>query len=114
MKLKKIKVEDAVGRILAHDITEIIPGKKKDVAFRRGKVIEKGDIERLLDLGKGHIYVFEKEIKGIHEEEAAIRIAESIKDENMELLPPKEGKVSIKSKVDGPFLCKLKAPYGNK
>lgn len=108
MKLKKIKVEDAVGKILAHDITEIIPGKKKDVAFKRGKVIEKGDIERLLDLGKGHVYVFEKEIKGVHEEEAALRIAESMKDENMELLPPKEGKVSIKSKVDGLFYVNVK------
>jgi len=108
MTLKKIKVEDAVGRVLAHDITEIIPGKKKDVAFKRGKVIEKEDIEKLLDLGKGHIYVFEKEIKGIHEEEAAIRIAESIKDENMELMPPKEGKVSIKSKGEGLFYVNLK------
>lgn len=108
MKLKKIKVEDAVGKVLAHDITEIIPNKKKDVAFKRGKVIEKEDIDRLLDLGKGHIYVFKKEIKGVHEEEAAIRIAESIKDENMELTPPKEGKVSIKSKVDGLFYVNLR------
>ncbi|HOJ42946.1 MAG TPA: molybdopterin-binding protein [Syntrophorhabdaceae bacterium] len=106
--MKKIKVEDAVGKILAHDITEIIPGKKKDVAFKRGKVIEKEDIERLLDLGKVHVYVFEREIKGVHEEEAALRIAESIKDENMELMPPKEGKVSIKSKVDGLFYVNLK------
>ncbi|MCX7966115.1 MAG: molybdopterin-binding protein [Syntrophorhabdaceae bacterium] len=108
MKLKKIRVEDAVGKILAHDITEIIPGKKKDVAFERGKTIEKEDIERLLDLGKYHIYAFEKEIKGVHEEEAATRIAESIKDENMELLPPKEGKVSIISKVDGLFYVNLR------
>lgn len=101
--MKKIKVEDAVGKVLAHDITEIVPGKKKDVAFRRGRIIEKDDIERLLDLGKNHIYVFDKEIKGVHEDEAGIRIAEAIMDENMELLPPKEGKVSIKSRVNGLF-----------
>lgn len=109
--MKKIKVEDAVGKVLAHDITEIIPGKKKDVAFKRGKVIEKGDIERLLDLGKSHIYAFDKEIRGVHEDEAGIRIAESIKDENMEIAPPKEGKVSIKSKVDGLFYVQAKHLY---
>jgi hypothetical protein len=55
--LKKVRVEDAVGLTLAHDVTEIVPGKTKDAAFRRGRIIEKADIERLLDLGKGHIYV---------------------------------------------------------
>lgn len=101
--MKKIDVKDALGKVLAHDITEIIPGKKKDVAFKRGKVIEKDDIEKLLDLGKLHIYAFDGGIKGVHEDEAGKRIAESIKDENMELVPPKEGKVSIKSRVDGLF-----------
>ena len=52
IRLKKVNVENAVGLVLAHDITEIIPGKKKDVAFRRGTIIEKGDVERLLDWGR--------------------------------------------------------------
>lgn len=101
--MKKINVEEALGTILAHDITEIIPGKKKDVAFRRGKVIEKEDIEKLLDLGKRSLYVFEGEIKGVHENEAGMRIAQAIMDEHMEPLPPKEGKVQIISKVNGLF-----------
>jgi hypothetical protein len=101
--LKKVRIEDALGLILAHDITEVIPEKKKDVAFRRGKVIEQGDIERLLDLGKRNLYVFDAEVKGIHEEDAGTRIAEAVADEFMELLPPKEGKVNIVSKVDGLF-----------
>lgn len=101
--MKKIKVENALGLTLAHDITEIIPGKKKDVAFRRGKIIEKDDIERLLDLGKRHLYIIDEEFKGVHEEEAALRIAEAVMDEHMELLPPKEGKVSIRSTVHGLF-----------
>lgn len=89
--------------ILAHDITEIIPGKKKDVAFKRGKVIEQGDVERLLDLGKRYLYVFEGTTKGIHEDEAGTRIAQAILGEHMEYSLPKEGKVSIKSTVNGLF-----------
>ncbi len=37
--LKVIPVEEAVGLPLAHDITEIIPGKHKGPAFRRGHII---------------------------------------------------------------------------
>jgi len=101
--LKKVSVEKALGMTLAHDITEIIPGKKKDVAFRRGKIIEKGDVEKLLDLGKRYLYVFEGPTKGVHEDEAATRIAQAILGEHMEYTPPKEGKVSIKSTVHGLF-----------
>ncbi len=64
--LKKISVEKALGMTLGHDITEIIPGKKKDVAFSRGKIIEEGDIEKLLDLGKRYLYVFEGQTKVFH------------------------------------------------
>jgi molybdopterin biosynthesis enzyme len=96
---------------LAHDITEIIPGKKKDVAFKRGKVIEQQDIEKLLDLGKGHIFALDKGFKGVHEDEAGTRIAQSIMDGNMEITPPKEGKVSIKSKVKGLFYVNEKYLY---
>ena len=86
--MKKVKVEQALGMTLAHDITEIVPGKKKDVAFKRGKIIEESDVEKLLDLGKRHLYVFEGEPKGmIHEDEAGMRIAQAIMDGNMEPLP---------------------------
>jgi len=99
--LKKVRVEDAVGLTLAHDVTEIIPGKKKDAAFRRGRIIEEGDIERLLDMGKGHIYVTDGEDREGHEEEAARRIAESAKDHTVEIRPAKEGRVNMVSAIDG-------------
>jgi hypothetical protein len=106
--LKKVRVEKALGLTLAHDITEIIPGKKKDVAFKRGKIIEEADVEKLLDLGKVHIFAFDKAVKGVHEEEAGTRIAQSISGDHMELTLPKEGKVSIKSRVKGLFYVNQK------
>ena len=69
---------------LAHDITEIIPGKKKDVAFTKGTVIEAADVEKLLDLGKRHLYVFDGDIEGIHEDDAGKRIAQAIMGKHME------------------------------
>ena len=42
--MKKINTIDAVGYVLSHDITEIIPGKFKGRAFKKGHVIRKEDI----------------------------------------------------------------------
>lgn len=102
--MKKVEIRKAVGLRLAHDITEIIPGEKKVVAFERGKILEEKDIERLLDLGKKYVYVIEENEQGIHEEEAALRIAKAVSDEYMSISPPKEGRVNIYSKKDGLFL----------
>ena len=106
-----MKVEEAIGSILAHDITEIIPGRKKDVAFRKGKVIEKRDVGRLLDLGKRHLYVFDEVVEGVHEDEAGARIASLFCGRHMEMAPPKEGKVVIKSNVNGLFYVDIEALY---
>ncbi len=99
--MKKVRVEEAVGLVLAHDITEVIPGQSKDVAFRRGRVIEKGDVERLLDLGKSHIYATDGFEAEIHEDEAGTRIATAALDGNTQLSPAKEGRINIVSKIDG-------------
>ena len=45
--LKVIPVEEAVGLPLAHDITEIVPGKHKGPAFRRGHIVRQEDISKL-------------------------------------------------------------------
>lgn len=43
--MEKVRVEDAVGMVLCHDITEIVPGKFKGRAFAKGHVIQEEDIE---------------------------------------------------------------------
>jgi molybdopterin biosynthesis enzyme len=109
--LKKVKVQDAVGLVLAHDVTEIIPEKKKDVAFKRGRIIEHGDVEHLLDLGKCYVYVMEGNEKAVHEDEAARRIAEATMDVHMVLTPPKEGRINLISTVDGLVSVNTKKLY---
>lgn len=60
MKMKKINVHEAVGSVICHDITQIIPGKVKDAAFKKGHIVREEDIPVLLSLGKEHLYVWEK------------------------------------------------------
>ena len=68
--MKEIKVQDAVGHALVHDIVRIVIGEVKDTPFRRGHVITEADVPKLLDLGKEHIYVMEPEDEGfLHEED---------------------------------------------
>lgn len=99
--LKIIPVEEAVGLPLAHDITEIVPGKHKGPAFRRGHVIRKEDVAKLLDVGKAHIYVMELEKDELHEEEAAKRLAKAVAGPNIRLTEPVEGKVSLIAEASG-------------
>ena len=75
--LKVIPVEEAVGLPLAHDITEIVPGKHKGPAFRRGHIVRKEDISKLLDVGKRNLYVMELDSDELHEEDAAHRLAKA-------------------------------------
>ena len=59
--MKLIRTEDAVGSVLCHDITQIIPGVVKDAVFRKGHVVTEEDIPVLLSVGKEHLYVWEKQ-----------------------------------------------------
>ena len=77
--LEKIKVEDAIGTVLAHDITEVKAGRKfKGRAFKKGHVVTKADIDRLLSLGKENLFVLTIDSGEVHENEAGERIAKAI------------------------------------
>lgn len=93
--MKMIPVEEAVGMGLAHDMTEIIPGKSKGAAFKKGHLIKKEDIPRLLNMGKEHIFVIEYKDGEIHENEAAIRMARAAAGQGITFSEPSEGKVNL-------------------
>jgi molybdopterin biosynthesis enzyme len=99
--LRKVKLDEAVGMVLGHDVTKVIPGKFKGPIFRRGHVIREEDLPELLSIGKEHIYVIELEEGEVHEEEAALRLASAIGDTSVEFSPPKEGRVNLKAKAHG-------------
>jgi len=93
--MKKIKVEDSVGTVLAHDMTRITRGKFKGVAFKKGHVVQKEDIPKLLRIGKQYLYVLDLGDDQLHEDDAAKRIAKAISDPELEFTEPREGKINI-------------------
>ena len=97
-----IPVEDAVGMILPHDITEIVQGTFKGPAFKKGHIIRTEDIEHLKRLGKDHIYVIKMEAHQIHEDEAAQVLAAALIGEGARSMSaPVEGKITILADCEG-------------
>ena len=99
--MKLIRTEDAVGQVLCHDITQIIPGVVKDAVFRKGRIVTKEDIPVLLSVGKEHLYVWEKKEGILHEDEAAVILRDLCINDNMTASEPKEGKIEIRAAADG-------------
>ena len=99
--MKKIDTRDAVGKVLGHDVTKIIPGSFKGVAFSKGHVITEKDVDELMDIGKYSIYVMEMPPGHIHEDEAGIRLARAFAEEDLRFTGPKEGKVAIAAPHQG-------------
>ncbi len=86
---------------MAHDLTQIIPGKFKGAAFRKGQIIREKDIPRLLDMGKKQIYVLKFKPGELHEDEAAKRMARALSGKGIGMRGPREGKMDFIAKVPG-------------
>lgn len=88
--MKYIKTEDAVGHVLCHDITKIIPGSFKGTGFKKGHVVRSEDVPELLKLGKEHLYVWEKQEGMLHEDEAAYILAGMCLNDGMAITGERE------------------------
>jgi hypothetical protein len=97
-----IEVSEAVGTVLAHDITEIRPGECKGACFKKGRVITESDVPHLARLGKRHLYVLEISPEMMHEDEAAVALAKALTGPGITFDPePSEGKINLIAACDG-------------
>ncbi|MCD7881521.1 MAG: molybdopterin-binding protein [Clostridiales bacterium] len=101
--MKCIKTTEAVGHVLCHDITQIIPGVTKGAVFTKGHVVREEDIPVLLSVGKETLYVWEKQEGMLHENEAADILREICQGANMHPSGVKEGKIELIADCDGLF-----------
>lgn len=99
---KIIPVEDAIGKVIPHDITEIVKDSFKGVAFKKGHIITNEDIKHLKRLGKNNIFALQLEKDDIHENEAAQILAEALSGPGISnSSEPQEGKITLKALCDG-------------
>jgi len=125
---KTIPVEEAVGMVLPHDVTEIrVPCEQEDdnsqdkgenrdsfkgPAFKKGHIIRTEDIPHLKRLGKEHIYVLDLGPDNIHENEAARQLAAALAGPGSVVSgEPSEGKLNITAAIDGLLKIDTNALY---
>ncbi len=102
--MKLIETKNAVGHVLCHDLTRIVPGQMKDAQFRKGHVVTEEDIPMLLSMGKEHLYVWEVDGNTLHENEAAEKLAALCENAHMRRGEVKEGKIELFAETRGLFL----------
>jgi hypothetical protein len=99
---KTVDVDDAVGMVLGHDITEIRQGEFKGRAFKKGHVVRPEDVDHLKRLGKNHLYVLDIQPGSLHEDEAAAILANAFCGEGVGFEgEPREGKIELTARHDG-------------
>ena len=107
MAKRTVAVDEAVGMVLSHDVTEIRgclaeAGGFKGAAFRKGHVIRAEDVEHFKRLGKEHLYVLTLDADEIHEDEAAAALATALSGSGVRVAgPPTEGKITLVAEWDG-------------
>ncbi|MDR2797329.1 MAG: molybdopterin-binding protein [Treponema sp.] len=101
--MKKLRVEDAIGQVLCHDLTRIVPGEMKGPQFRKGHIIQEADIPMLRSMGKEHVFVWEKQLGMLHEDEAAVRLASLCTNTHIRIGSVAEGKIELFAEQDGVF-----------
>lgn len=99
---KTVDVDNAVGMVLAHDITEIRRGEFKGRAFKKGHVVRPEDVEHLKRLGKDHLYVLDIQPGFMHEDDAASLMAPAFCGEGVVGAgEPREGKIELVARYNG-------------
>lgn len=99
---RSIPLEQALGLVLAHDITEMRKGEFKGRAFKKGHVVQQEDMEHLRRLGKEHLYIIEIAPDEMHEDDAAHALAHALAGTGVEIKgEPKEGKLELVATHDG-------------
>ncbi|MBU0987210.1 MAG: trehalose-binding protein [Proteobacteria bacterium] len=105
--LQAASLDQALGRKVLHDVTQIIPGESKGPVFRKGQTITVGDICRLQQMGRRHLYLEDENQPGpewVHENDAAVAFAEAMSGEGIVFdVLPREGKVNLSAVRDGLF-----------
>jgi len=105
MEQKVISLKEALGQPLSHDLTQIVPETGyKGARFRKGHVITEEDLPVLRSMGREHLSVLLLEEDEVHENNAALELAEVVQGANLSLSGPEEGKCVLSSTVSGLLL----------
>ena len=102
MKITSIPLEEAIGKPLAHDLTQIdAVNHKKSARFKKGQIITEADIPTLKDMGREHLSIMEMSPGDVHENDAAMQLAEVLCGDNLRVTLPEEGRCNLVATESG-------------
>lgn len=114
MKFGPRPIAEVEGKILGHNIAGV-DGRR---VLRKGKILTAGDIQTLGDLGRSMVYVASMEKNDVDENDAALRVAQTVAGAGLHLKGPATGRVNIQAddtgvlRVDAPRLARLNGCLG--
>ncbi len=97
MKFGPVSLEQAEGKILAHNVA----GQDGRRAFRKGKPLSAADVAALRQLGRTVVYVAELAADDVDENAAAQRVASAVKGEGLRLVGSASGRVNLLATARG-------------
>ena len=105
MKRTILNIEEAIGLPLSHDLTMIdTETQYKGARFKRGHILREDDLPVLRKMGRLRLSILELELDEVHEDFAAIRLAEKFKSPSFSVTTPSEGCCNLKAEKDGLFI----------
>ncbi len=97
MQFIEVNVEDALGLVLAHNVTND-EGRR---ILRKGKRLEEADIRRLLGSGRKTIHAARIEADDTDEDAAALQITRAVSRGPLRLSGPSTGRVNVYAEALG-------------
>ncbi|WP_298819456.1 molybdopterin-binding protein [Chloroflexus sp.] len=100
MRIETLPPVAAVGHILCHNLADA-QGRK---AFSKGRRLQTEDLARLAELGIAAVRVAVLAPDDVHEDEAAVRLAQIVAGPGVAIGEPHAGRVNLRATVDGLLL----------
>ncbi|MCC6920928.1 MAG: molybdopterin-binding/glycosyltransferase family 2 protein [Alphaproteobacteria bacterium] len=103
MRFETIRVEDAVGAILAHGI------QHGEARFKKGRVLTAADTAALAAAGVSEVTVAQLDADDVPEDEAAALLAEALAGDGVRVASAFTGRANLYATVPGVFTVKAEA-----
>lgn len=107
MRIETLPPAAAVGHILCHNVADA-QGRK---AFHKGRRLRVEDVPRLVELGLSAVRVAILAPDDVHEDEAAIRVAQIVAGSGVAIGELHAGRVNLCAVSDGPLMINAEALF---
>jgi molybdenum cofactor cytidylyltransferase len=97
MRLEERPIGQAAGTILMHNVADADGSR----VLKKGILLGEGHLAELSEMGRISVEVAVLEADDVHEDEAALALAEAMQTEELFLSRPTGGRINLRATVDG-------------